>query len=126
MLDRRRAFALLLLACAAALLLAIMYRVSAVAEAPVPASAPASEALPGSDPASPLSAPLDPPAAATAAGLGPITTEIKVLQPAYTVAAGDTLASIARRHGTTIEALASINNVENRNALSVGQRLVIP
>ena len=61
-----------------------------------------------------------------APGSGAITTEIRVLQPEYTVAAGDTLASIARRHGTSIEALASINKLENRNSLSVGQRLILP
>jgi LysM repeat protein len=59
-------------------------------------------------------------------GDGAITTEIRVLQPNYTVAPGDTLASIARRHGTSIEALASMNNLENRNSLSVGQKLIIP
>ena len=64
--------------------------------------------------------------ATPAPGAGAITTEIRVLQPEYTVAPGDTLASIARRHGTTIEALASINKLENRNSLSVGQRLIIP
>ena len=59
-------------------------------------------------------------------GLGPVATEIVILQPNYTVAPGDTLAAIARRHGTSIEALASINKLENRNALSVGQRLILP
>ncbi len=59
-------------------------------------------------------------------GSGAVSTEIRVLQPNYAVAPGDTLASIARRHGTTIEALASINNLENRNSLRVGQRLIIP
>lgn len=58
--------------------------------------------------------------------LGGITKEIQVLQPTYTVAPGDNLANIARRHGTTVEALASINKLENRNSLSVGQRLIIP
>ena len=65
-----------------------------------------------------------PPAAAP--GTGSITTEVRVIQPNYSVAPGDTLASIARRHGTTVDALASINNLENRNSLSVGQRLIIP
>jgi len=59
-------------------------------------------------------------------GLGPVATEIVILQPNYTVAPGDTLAAIARRHGTSIEALASINKLENRNSLSVGQRLILP
>jgi len=67
------------------------------------------------------------PAAPTAPpGTGPVTTEIQVLQPNYTVAPGDTLGSIARRHGTSVDALASINNLENRNSLSVGQKLIIP
>jgi LysM repeat protein len=60
------------------------------------------------------------------AGTGAITTEIRVLQPNYTVAPGDSLGIIARRHGTSVEALASINNLENRNSLSVGQKLIIP
>lgn len=60
------------------------------------------------------------------AGTAPVTTEIRVLQPSYTVQRGDTLGSIARKHETTIEALASMNRLENRNALSVGQRLIIP
>jgi hypothetical protein len=59
-------------------------------------------------------------------GTGAVTTEIRVLQPNYTIAPGDTLGSIARRHGTSVEALASINNLENRNSLGVGQKLIIP
>ena len=81
---------------------------------------------------SPVETPADRPAAgaetmaAAEAGSGAITAEIQVLQPTYTVAPGDTLGSIARRQGTTVEALASINKLENRNSLSVGQRLIIP
>jgi hypothetical protein len=69
-----------------------------------------------------------PPATAvpTPDGTPVITTEIRVLQPNYTVAPGDTLGSIARRYGISVDALASINNLENRNSLSVGQKLVIP
>ena len=48
----------------------------------------------------------------TSAGGRAITTEIRVLQPNYTVAPGDTLGIIARRHGTNVDALASINNLE--------------
>jgi hypothetical protein len=57
---------------------------------------------------------------------GAVTTEIRVLQPNYTVAPGDSLGIIARKHGTSVDALASINNLENRNSLSVGQKLIIP
>lgn len=63
---------------------------------------------------------------APAASAGAVTTEIRVLQPNYTVAPGETLGIIARKHGTTVEALASINNLENRNSLAVGQKLIIP
>jgi LysM repeat protein len=59
-------------------------------------------------------------------GSGPVTTEIRVLEPNYTVAPGDTLGIIARKHGTSVDALASINNLENRNSLNVGQKLIIP
>src|SRR5438045_2628229 len=40
------------------------------------------------------------PQPAATPGTPAITTEIRVLQPNYTVAPGDTLGSIARRHGT--------------------------
>src|SRR4051812_27095720 len=39
------------------------------------------------------------------AGTPAISTEIRVIQPNYTVAPGDTLGSIARRHGTSVDAL---------------------
>jgi LysM repeat protein len=64
--------------------------------------------------------------AAAPAGTPAVTTEIRVLQPNYTVAPGDTLGSIARRNGTSVDALASINNLENRNSLRIGQKLIIP
>ena len=88
-------------------------------EAPPPAAA-----QPAAPPADQGAA--EPQPTAAAPGSGPITMEVRVIQPNYSVAPGDTLASIARRHGTTVDALASINNLENRNALRVGQRLIIP
>ncbi|MCC6177758.1 MAG: LysM peptidoglycan-binding domain-containing protein [Chloroflexi bacterium] len=87
---------------------------------------PASPAALSTAPSSTVAAPTAPPATPVPTGQGAITTEIRVLEPNYTVAPGDTLAKIARRYGTTIEALASINNLENRNSLSVGQKLIIP
>jgi nucleoid-associated protein YgaU len=71
----------------------------------------------------PASEPVEQPAAPAA---GAVTTEIRVLQPNYTVAPGDSLGIIARKHGTSVDALASINNLENRNSLSVGQKLIFP
>jgi LysM repeat protein len=78
---------------------------------------------PAAAPAPPQPAPAEQPATPAP---GAVTTEVRVLQPNYTVAPGDTLGIIARKHGTSVDALASINNLENRNSLSVGQKLIIP
>jgi LysM repeat protein len=43
----------------------------------------------------------------------------------YTVVAGDTLASIATRYGTTIEKLMQANSITNANRIFTGQKLVI-
>lgn len=45
---------------------------------------------------------------------------------AYVVRRGDTLSAIAHRFGTTVNALASLNNLLNPNLIYVGQRLRIP
>jgi len=44
----------------------------------------------------------------------------------YIVQPGDTLFSIARRYGTTVEAIQRANGIVNPTYISVGQRLVIP
>lgn len=44
----------------------------------------------------------------------------------YRVARGDTLASIAQRHGTTVEYLRSLNQALNKRALKVGEVLQVP
>lgn len=44
----------------------------------------------------------------------------------YVVQPGDTLSRIAREHGTTVEALVETNQLDPRQVLSVGARLVIP
>lgn len=44
----------------------------------------------------------------------------------YTVQPGDTLASIAYLHGTTVERLVELNNIANPDYLPVGQRIEIP
>lgn len=43
----------------------------------------------------------------------------------YTVRRGDTLSSIAARHGTTVSALMTANGLANANYIYAGQRLVI-
>lgn len=57
--------------------------------------------------------------------------EIKPVQPqqnytSYTIRQGDTLTSIAKRYGTTATYLADYNNLANKDALRVGQKLKIP
>ena len=44
----------------------------------------------------------------------------------YTVQAGDTLYSIARRYGTTVEAIQSANGIVNPSNIQAGQKLIIP
>lgn len=44
----------------------------------------------------------------------------------YVVQRGDTLASIARRFGTTVQAIAQVNNIYNPNLIFAGQQLLIP
>ena len=44
----------------------------------------------------------------------------------HTVRTGDTLAAIAREHGTSVAALAGVNQLENPDLIYVGQDLVIP
>lgn len=43
----------------------------------------------------------------------------------YTVVKGDTLSAIASRHGTTVSAIASLNNIKNVNLIYIGQVLII-
>jgi murein DD-endopeptidase MepM/ murein hydrolase activator NlpD len=44
----------------------------------------------------------------------------------YVVQAGDTLTTIAQRYGTTVEALAAANHIENPALIAIGQKLIIP
>ncbi|HET7719125.1 MAG TPA: LysM peptidoglycan-binding domain-containing protein [Acidimicrobiales bacterium] len=44
---------------------------------------------------------------------------------AYTVRAGDTLASIASRHGTTVSAIAAANGIANPNLIVIGRSLQV-
>ncbi|MEE9434507.1 MAG: LysM domain-containing protein [Sphingorhabdus sp.] len=43
----------------------------------------------------------------------------------YKVRSGDTLGKIAKNHAMSVDALAALNSIKNRNALSVGQELRI-
>jgi LysM repeat protein len=44
----------------------------------------------------------------------------------YTVKSGDRLEKIAKSHGTTVKALASLNGLKSVNSLKVGQKLKMP
>jgi nucleoid-associated protein YgaU len=44
----------------------------------------------------------------------------------YTVRPGDTLSAIAARYGTTVQAIAELNGIENPSLIRVGQVLRIP
>ena len=46
--------------------------------------------------------------------------------PVYTVVRGDTLSAIAKRYGTTVNAIVNRNGIPNANLIHVGQKLVIP
>jgi LysM repeat protein len=61
--------------------------------------------------------PTSAPAPTTAPGSGTTT---------YTVQRGDTLYSIARRYGSTVEAIAAANSIANPSLIRVGQTLTIP
>lgn len=43
----------------------------------------------------------------------------------YVVQRGDTLSSIAARHGTTVSALVQLNDLRDRNTIRIGQRLKV-
>jgi LysM repeat protein len=67
--------------------------------------------------AAPTQVPTVAPAPTTPPGGGMVT---------YVVQRGDTLYSLARRYGTTVEAIASANGIANPNQIKVGQTLKIP
>ncbi len=57
----------------------------------------------------------------------PVPTVAPAPQPqTYTVVEGDTLALIAQRFGTTVEALQAANGIEDPDEIVIGQVLVIP
>jgi LysM repeat protein len=51
---------------------------------------------------------------------------VEAADPVHVVQRGDTLYSLARRYGTTVNAIVQANGLRNRNWIYVGQRLVIP
>jgi len=59
--------------------------------------------------------------------LGALTPTTRAATPSIVIVRwGDTLASIAARTGTTVQALVRANNLPNANFIYAGQRLIIP
>jgi LysM repeat protein len=56
----------------------------------------------------------------------PTPTPVVTPQQTYTVAQGDTLAEIAQRFGTSVNALQAANGIEDPDEIVVGQVLVLP
>ena len=73
--------------------------------------------------AKPMAAPASAPAQAVAAAAAQ-----QASSPAgtYTVAAGDTLAKIAKKFGTKAETLAKLNSINDPQKLKIGQKLQVP
>jgi LysM repeat protein len=63
--------------------------------------------------------PVDPPANPPASGE-------TAADPLYTVQVDDTLSAVASRSGTSVEAIAQANSLDNPNLIFPGQRLTIP
>lgn len=55
----------------------------------------------------------------------PVATPSQSTQ-VYVVQRGDTMYSIARRYGTTVQAIAALNGLQDPTSIYVGQRLLIP
>jgi len=83
-------------------------------------------ALPPTATPAPTATPTIVPTATPAPSPVPTAVPTPVPQQTYTVVAGDTLALIAQRFGTTVEALLAANDIDDPNTINVGQVLVIP
>lgn len=55
-----------------------------------------------------------------------VTEEAASGELVHTVVSGDTLLSIARTYGVTVNDIIQANNIPNPNSLTIGQQLVIP
>ncbi len=66
------------------------------------------------------------PGAGTPVAAAPAPAAAPSSSVAYTVVSGDTLSSIATRHGTTVAAITSANAIANPSLIRIGQVLSIP
>jgi LysM repeat protein len=70
--------------------------------------------------------PIAPPPSTAANRPREITSNARVIDSNYVVAAGDTLGQIAARFNTTVERIQALNNLADPRALRIGTKLVIP
>jgi LysM repeat protein len=92
-----------------------------------PRPSPTATATPAPSVASPSPSPSPSPTPeATAAPTAAPTRTPAPAQQTYVVSEGDTLALIAQQFGTTVEALQSVNGIDDPNQINIGQVLVIP
>lgn len=72
-----------------------------------------------------------PPRESRTASMSAATSKAPVIRPSstagvYEVRKGDTLSSIARRHGTSVSALRKVNGISNVRGLQIGQVIKLP
>jgi murein DD-endopeptidase MepM/ murein hydrolase activator NlpD len=58
--------------------------------------------------------------------LVPASGSVPAASSRYTIRAGDTLSSIAQRHGTSVRALAAANGITDPNRVIIGRTLSVP
>jgi len=90
----------------------------------VPTATPVPTASPTAVP--PTATPTRPPTATPTVKPPPPATATPVLVRIHAVKAGETLAIIAGRYGSSITAIMRANGLTNANRIYVGQRLIIP
>jgi LysM repeat protein len=102
-------------------------RGAAPTAAPTATVAPAPAALPtAASPTSPGATPLPAAPQSAVVTATPVPTPVPSGPRVYVVREGDTLWSVAQEHGVTVEELMEANDLEDRNYIWWGQRLVIP
>jgi murein DD-endopeptidase MepM/ murein hydrolase activator NlpD len=109
-------------------------RQSAYAEdAPAEGDAPVSDTPPENADAPPAAASEVPPASSAPAAAAPAPNPATQSPPAplaspttYVVVQGDTIYSIARKHGVSVDAILWANKMTDPNVVRVGQKLIIP
>ena len=104
-------------------LLVVLAACSTPAASPTPADVPSAAASASTSPQASSSG--EPSAEATPSPT-PTASDESPIATLYTVRRGDTLWSIAKTYGVSMDRLANSNNLDSDDTLSVGQKLSIP